>query len=174
MRYLPIILLVFFVSCRTTKTVQTTRVVTDSTVERGLEEHVRMLERELQERSRDSVVKTITEVIFEECDTTRPATVVFNDNGKLASVSGQLRSVKQQLSEEVAERYMMASQVDSLVTLLEHERAVKQIEDFNRKKAVERRYIPWWVWFLIAALAGLLLRAHWPKLLGLFIKKRTI
>lgn len=174
MRYLPIILLVFFASCRTTKTVQTTRVVTDSTVERGLEQHVRMLERELQERSRDSAVKTITEVVFEECDTTRPATVVFNDNGKLASISGQLKSVRQQLSEEVAERYALTATVDSLVERLEQERSVKKIEYRDREKVIERRYIPIWVWALIAGLGVLLLRAHWPKLIDLFIKKRTI
>lgn len=161
---IPILAILMLASCRTTKNVQTTRVVTDSTVERGLEEHVRMLERELQERSRDSSVTTVTEVVFEQCDSiATPATVVFNDNGKLASVSGQLKSVKQQLSEEVAERYTLTATIDSLAERLEYERSVKKIEYREREKVVERRYIPWWVWLIVTACIAVAVRGEFKK-----------
>lgn len=168
---IPILLLL--ASCRTTKNTQTTRVVTDSTTERALREHVRMLETELQTQSKDSAIKYITDIQFEECDSAAaPATATF-DNGKLVSVTGQLRSVRQQLSEEVAERYYLASVVDSQSLLIDSLRKTSNTEYVDKIKEVERRYIPIWVWAVIAGLGLMLLRAHWPRLLHLFIKPKT-
>lgn len=171
---LPLIAILLLASCRTTKTVTQTRLVTDSTTERALREHARMLEEELRAASRDSAIKYITDVQFEECDSAAaPATVVF-DNGKLASITGQLRNVKQQLSEEASERYYQAYRADSLQERLDSVRTAVHVEYRDRVKEVERRYIPWWVYAAMAGLAGLLLRAYWPRILNFFINKRKI
>lgn len=170
---IPILAILLLASCRTTKTVTQTRLVTDSTTERALREHARMLEEELRAGGRDSVVRYVTDVVFEECDSAAPATVVF-DNGKLASVTGQLRAVRQQLSEEASERYYQSYRADSLQEKLDSIKSTKRVEYVDKVREVKRAYIPLWVWFLIAALAGLLLRVYWPRILDLFIKKRTI
>lgn len=172
MRYLiPILLLL--ASCRTTKNTQTTRVVTDSTTERALREYVQILEEEIRSGSKDSAVRYITDVVFEDCDSAAPATVIFDD-GRITSITGQLRSIKQQLSEEASERYYQSYRADSLQEVVDSMRTTKRVEYVEKLREVERRYIPIWVWIAMGLLSFTLIWAYLPRVLDLFIKKRTI
>lgn len=173
MRYLLILLI--FASCTTSrKSSSSTTVVVDSTSIRAWQEHAAMLEKQVEEYQKDSSAAKEIEVIFADdcdCDSSKPAPVIVFDNGKIASITGQLKSIKQQLTDEVKESSKFEQEASFWKSKYDSVANNKKVDIKEEDKEVKRTVTPIWVWFLIALLSVALLREYFPRIIDFFKPK---
>lgn len=165
-----LLLLLIFASCNTTrKSSSSTTSNIDSTVIRDKDAFIAELEKELSKKKTDSFTQIITDVQFEKCDSV-PATVVF-DNGKLSSVTGQIKYIKQDNTAILTQIEEVKKERDSIAVELNSEKVKVERLEKEKLSYVKRTVTPIWVWFLIALLSVPLLRAYFPRIIDFFKPK---
>lgn len=167
---LPLLTIVLFSSCRSTRIIERVQVKYDSTAirnEQALQKELQATTERYEQMLTDS---SGTEVVFLKDTVVMPGRVEYYPDGRLKSVEGQLQSVRQTLKKSETQLYEYADTIASLREQLKQAVTNVRIEERVINKEVKR--MPWWP-ILLALIVGWMARQYWPRIRSLLFKQNT-